>query len=121
MAESVYAEWESGTRVPSEEKLAQLTGFFGPMAESGSPEREPGSAALSVLIAAQTEAIERQTAAFLTLAASIDRAADRVTGRVEDFGGVMAELLQAVRTLPTTGTNGAPDGTAHDPSAGRGR
>lgn len=53
VAASVYAEWESGTRIPSEAQLARLQDFYG---------SKPGQTASTPDYAALVEAIDRQTA-----------------------------------------------------------
>lgn len=62
IAESVYAEWESGTRLPSDAQIEKLTAFYGSSPFDGV---EP-SADLSALVAAlslQAAAIDRQARA----------------------------------------------------------
>lgn len=61
---SVYSEWESGTRVPSEDNQARLAAFFG---------NPPTTAASPGDQAAVIAALDRQTAAIERQAAMMDR------------------------------------------------
>ncbi len=67
--------------------VAAVRGDVSLAGSDGTPHVTPE---LAALIAAQTEAIREQTAAFTALAGSIDRAAGNVTGAVGGFGEVLA-------------------------------
>lgn len=119
-----YSRYESGKLAIGKQTLAHFVDYWasrgvaGPDSMPSSPTPHEGE--LGALIAAQTRALEAQTAAFLTLAASIDRAAEGVTGRVEDFGSVLADVLRAVQS-PAKGENGDAADTAPARSRGPGR
>jgi hypothetical protein len=119
-----YSKYERGISTPTRETLAKFVAFWEKHGEPGpdlTPPAEPKPPLdISALIEANTAALRDQTRAFLTLARSIDRAGGRVTGRVDDLGGVLAELLRAVRS-PATGGSGADGGSTPAPSSGRGR
>lgn len=57
--ESVYREWESGARLPADERLAELVAFYG-----SSPYAPPADSAHTDAGGALVEAINRQTAAI---------------------------------------------------------
>lgn len=60
IAQSVYAEWESGRRVPEGDNYSRLQDFYGPM-----PEAPIGQAdAVAAAIQRQAEAINRLAAAL---------------------------------------------------------
>lgn len=79
------------------------------------PVPEPSAPALLRAIEAQTEALTAQTEAFRVLAASIDRAAEGVTGRVGEFGTTLADLLRLVQR-PATEADEQPDADDHPAS-----
>jgi len=60
--QSVYAEWESGRRMPSDANMEKLRGFYGTRAASGATGGRDDSAAIVAAIDRLTAAIERQTA-----------------------------------------------------------
>ena len=60
--ESVYREWESGARMPTDERIAELAGFYGTTPYTTKEGATPSGGALVRAIEAQTAAIERQTA-----------------------------------------------------------
>ena len=67
VAESVYAEWESGTRVPNERNLARLEEFFGPVTESPADATPAGLSDLLGLQKRLVEAFEVQANAVMAL------------------------------------------------------
>lgn len=89
---------ENGAQM-SDELLAAFQDYYGsvpppyepPVAD---PAGDASLLGLAALIEAQTDALKAQTEAFNRLAKSIDRAADRVTGRVEGFGDALVKLTQ---------------------------
>ena len=98
VAQSVYAEWEAGTKRPNAEQMEALTRFYGSV-----PERRDTSGDVAAAIRAQAEsndriaaAMERQAEAFTLLTASIDRASAGVIGRVEGFDELLHGLLVAL-------------------------
>ena len=85
---SEWAEFEAGTRRPSAERRAALEGFLG----AAAPSRQvtPPPVDLAAVIAAQTEAIERQTQV-------LDRLVDLLEGKRESpFLGRFGAAISAV-------------------------
>lgn len=78
---SVYGEWESGSRVPSDENLARLEDFFGPMPRDVFEAPGDGGAVARLAVA------QERTAAIL----------DRQTDAIERQVAVLEQLVQAVR------------------------
>lgn len=99
---------EGGSKKPSRRLLRGLSTVYGrpapgePMA--GTDVDTPVPAALVSALEAQTQALKDQTAAFITLAASIDRAASSVTGRVGEFGDLLGDLVRLMRPPATEPT-----------------
>lgn len=124
IGKSTYAEYESGSKVPSRNHLPLLESFWGaaPLGSAGEGTTLPPSAdpALLALIEAQTAALKDQTAAFLALAASIDRAATNVTDRVGSFGDELTDLVRLLRP-PATGADAPPVDDAHPASSNPGQ
>lgn len=98
IAQSVYAEWESGRRVPSEANLARLQAFYGtsPMAVGETSDVAAAITRQAAAIEDQAAALRAQAEAFTLLAASIDRAATSVTDRVSGFDDLLRGLLVAL-------------------------
>lgn len=92
IAASVYAEWESGRRVPSDANLARLEAFYGSSPNKAASRDD----VLAAAILEQTAAIREQSESFNRLAESIDRAASGVVGTVEGFDGLLRGLLVAL-------------------------
>ena len=67
VAESVYAEWESGTRVPNDRNLARLEEFFGPVTESPADATPAGLSDLIGLQRQLVDAFEVQAQAVMAL------------------------------------------------------
>jgi len=81
LAESVYAEYESGRRIPSEEMLGRLASFYGSRPDEG---RDPGDVAA---------AIDRQTAMLERIAVGLEH-----QGRA--LNALVAVLARQGRTHP---------------------
>jgi hypothetical protein len=103
---AAYIAIDMGTRQPSESEAVVLADWLGywpddsSMASSGGATTQPE---LAAYLEANTAALREQTAAFLTLAASIDRMANGVTGAVGGFAEVLGPVAARLGVeLPRT-------------------
>ena len=96
VAESVYAEWESGTRVPNDRNLARLEEFFGPVTENPADATPAGFSDLLALQRQLVDAFEVQAQAVMALVDEIrlDRADE-----TEDLRARVRVLEATVRAL----------------------
>lgn len=96
VAASVYAEWESGGRVPSDENLARLQEFFG-----GSVAQSHQDADIAALIAINHELVTAVSA----LVARLDRLTDEQAGGLRDLAEAIGDLArQASRASEPDGS-----------------
>lgn len=107
IAQSVYAEWESGRRTPDDDNLARLREFWGSYPEAGTTATDSG--AIVAAIQEQTRAIEKMTG-FLSLL--LERASDD-RSRTAIVRQEIAEALGRIEQTLDLATS--PAGTADAP------
>ena len=93
VAESVYAEWESGTRVPNDVNQGRLEAFFGPVTESPA-EATPAGLFTELLGLQQQLVMAFETQAEAVMALVEEMRLSRV-GEIED-------LLARIRVIEAT-------------------
>lgn len=91
VAPSVYAEWEAGTRIPSERQLNALVAYYG--TQPGHEAAAPGGTA-DILAALRLQVQVNQT-----LMARADRAEDERQGLTDQLALVRAQLDTVLRQL----------------------
>lgn len=107
VAESVLAEWESGTRVPNEANLARLEEFFGPVTESPADATPAG---LSPLLERLDQLIEQNAILIRML---VDRAAAEPPERPPSESGPEARS-RLTRAARRGGSGGPLDADRYD-------
>lgn len=89
--QSVYAEWESGRRVPSEENLGRLRAFFGNEPEA--PRATSDTAEIVAALWAQADAIKR-------LADVLEAQSKELGEGMMSLGAALGVVLHALGGLP---------------------
>jgi hypothetical protein len=113
--QSVYAEWESGRRLPSEANLDRLRSFYGN--EETGPALSDGAGMQLVV-----EAIDRQTAAIVAAIQGRDLVLE---GLLTELGSYRRSQLDFLRTLQESAPRAEPmppdepERPAHDVPATR--
>ena len=80
--QSVYAEWESGRRMPSDANLEKLRGFYGTPAASGATGGRDDTSAIIAAIDRLTAAVGEQTRQQLSGMAGLGDALGMVLARL---------------------------------------
>jgi len=90
---SVYAEFESGTRVPSEERIQAIAAYYGSSPAESPAEATP--AGLSDLIATLVTAFETQAHAIMSLTEEIRQS------RRDEYADLLARMRKLEATVQT--------------------